>query len=198
MVRDHRRVNTAGTRVYCRLLLLCAGKHASYQTNDVGRDQKITGKHVNAMNRYFSLPLTICLYLFIGCGSLDDNQPAQLISTVPAEGELIEIDGLIHLCFDKPVRHVGVDDYAARNRHGKLSTAAWEIEVNRLQLWDKYFGFHPEKLVELEITFEDDAGRHHVKLNLRRPGLHINGDPLEIAGANVSDGSKDVDPELQT
>ena len=67
------------------------------------------------MNRYFSLPLTLCACLFIGCGGIDDNQPAQLISTVPAEGEYIEIDGLIHLRFDKAVRHVGVNDFAARN-----------------------------------------------------------------------------------
>ena len=150
------------------------------------------------MDRYCSLPLTlcVCLFLFIGCGGIDDDQPAQLISSVPAEGENVDLDGVIHLCFDKPVRHVGVNDYAARNRQGKLSTAAWEIKVNKLQLYDKYFGFHPDKLVQLDITFEDDAGRHRVKLNVRRPGLHIDGWPLVITGGNVLDGAKDVDPEL--
>ena len=155
-----------------------------------------TVRKSNTMNRCFSLSLTLCVCLFVGCGNINDNQPARLISTVPAEGEYIRHDGSIHLCFDKPVRHVGVNDYAALNRHGKLSTEAWEIEVNRLELWDNYFGFHPEKLVQLEITFEDDAGRHRVKLNVRRPGLHIDGWPLEIIGGTVTNGAKDIDPEL--
>ncbi len=43
------------------------------------------------MNRYFSVPLALCVCLFIACGSIDDNQPAQLISTVPAEGDTIGI-----------------------------------------------------------------------------------------------------------
>lgn len=150
------------------------------------------------MDRYCSLPLTlcVCLFLFIACGDIDDDQPARLISTVPADGEHVDLDGVIHFCFDKPVRHVAVNDYAAQNRHGKLSTAAWEIPVNRLELYDKYPGFHPDKLVQLEITFEDDAGRHRVKLNIRRGALHVIGSSFVITGGNVHDGAKDVDPEL--
>ena len=140
------------------------------------------------------------LAIAAGCGGIDDNeddnQPARLISTVPADGEHVDLDGFIHLCFDKPVRHVAVNDYAARNRHGKLSNAAWEIPVNRLELYDKYIGFHPDKLVQLEITFEDDAGRHRVKLNVRRGALHTVGSPLVITGGNVHNGAKNVDPEL--
>lgn len=150
------------------------------------------------MNPYCSSLLTLCacLFLFIGCGSLDENPPALLISTVPAEGEYIEINGLIHLRFDKAVRHVGVNDFAARNRHGKLSTTVWEIEVNVLELWDDYFGWHPEKLVQLNITFEDGAGRHHEKINVRRPAMSIDGWPLKITGGNVWNGAKDIDAEL--
>lgn len=50
------------------------------------------------MNRYFSLLLTLCVCLFIGCGSIDENQPAQLISTVPAEGDTIDIK--LKLCYN--------------------------------------------------------------------------------------------------
>ena len=156
------------------------------------------------MNPYCSLLLTLCacLFLFIGCGSLDENPPALLISTVPAEGEYIDYDGLIYLDFDKAVTDVRVNDYNARNKHGKPSAAGWEIEADRLDIWPSTVGWHPEKSVELSITFEDDAGRHHETLNVRKPALHVDGepighpDPLVIIGGTVTNGAKDADPEL--
>ena len=50
-----------------------------------------SARRLNPMNRYYSLPLTLCVCLFIGCGSINENPPAQLISTVPAEGDTIGI-----------------------------------------------------------------------------------------------------------
>lgn len=148
------------------------------------------------MKPYCSLLLTLCACLFIGCGSINDNQPARLISTVPAEGEVIEHDGLIHLHFDKVVTDVRVNGFAARKRDRKSSATAWEREIGILELWPPRFGFHPEKLVELNITFEDDAGRHHEKLNVFRPALHVDGEPFRITGGNVWNGAQDVDAEL--
>ena len=150
------------------------------------------------MEPYCSLLLTlcVCLFLFIGCDSIDENQPAQLISTVPAEGEYVKFHDLIRLYFDKEVTDVRANDFNAQNRHGKSSAAAWEIAVSRLQIWHRGFGWHPEKLVQLDITFEDDAGRHHEKLNVRIPAMSIDGWPLKITGGNVWNGAKDIDAEL--
>lgn len=148
------------------------------------------------MNLYFSLPLTLCVCLFIGCESIDENQPAQLISTVPAEDEYINSHDLIHLYFDKAVTDVRVNDVNARNRHGKPSAAAWEINASKLDIWPRGIGTHPEALVQLNITFEDDVGRHDKKLNVRRPALIATGNPLVMTGGNVHDGAKDIDPEL--
>lgn len=148
------------------------------------------------MNRYFSLPLTLCACLFIGCGGIDDNQPAQLISTVPAEDEYINSHDLIHLYFDKAVTDVRVNGFAAENRQLKLSAAAWEINASKLDIWPRGIGTHPEALVQLNITFEDDVGRHDKKLNVRRPALIAIGNPLVMTGGNVHDGAKNIDPEL--
>lgn len=160
--------------------------------------RKTATRRLNTMNRYFPLPLKlcVCLFLFIGCDSIDENQPARLISTVPAEGEDLDILGLIHLNFDKPVTDVLVDGFAARNRHRESSAVAWEIKVNELEIWQHYFGWHREKLVQLNIAFEDNAGRHHETLTVRRPAMSIDGWPLQISGGNVHKGAKDVDPEL--
>ena len=148
------------------------------------------------MNRYFSLPLVLCVCLFIGCGSIDDNQPAQLISTVPAEGGHFNPYDLIHLRFDKAVTDVRINGVAAENRQLKSSAATWEIETNKLDIWPPRFGRHPEVLVELNITFEDDTGRHHAKLNVWRVTYIGHGEPPKITGGNVWNGAEDVDPEL--
>lgn len=132
----------------------------------------------------------------MGCGSIDDNQPAQLISTVPAEGEYIDISGAIYLKFDKPVKDVLVDGFAARNGDDKSSAATWEIDVSILELWPPRLGLHPEKLVELDITFEDDAGRHREKVRVRRGAMPIDGEPLEIMGGTVANWAHDIDAEL--
>ena len=158
------------------------------------------------MNPYCSLLLTlcVCLFPFMGCGSMDENPPAQLISTVPAEGETIDTHGLIYFCFDKAVTDVRlkvatgfrVNHYSARNRHGKPSAAAWEIESNTLDIWPRGFGFHPGASVQIDITFEHDAERYHETLNVRTPDLYVNGEPLVILGDNVSHRPKGVDSEL--
>ena len=148
------------------------------------------------MNRYFSLPLVLCVCLFIGCGGIDDSQPAQLISTAPAEEGYINPYDLIHLRFDKAVTNVRVNGVAAQNKQLKSSAAAWEIETNELDIWPPGFGRHPAVLVELNITFEDGAGRHHEKINVRRPAMSIDGWPLKITGGNVWNGAKDIDAEL--
>ena len=149
------------------------------------------------MNRYFSLPLTLCACLFIGCGSIDDNQPARLISTVPAENEPIEHDGLIRLYFDKVVTDVRVNGFAARHKYRQSAGTAWEIAVVRLQLWPNWAGgLQPEKSVQLNITFEDVTGRHHEKVNVLRPEIVINGEFPKIIEGTVWNGAKDVDSEL--
>ena len=149
------------------------------------------------MNRYYSLPLALCVCLFIGCGDIDENQPARLISTAPAEGEAIEHDSLIHLYFDKPVTGVGVNFHSARNKHGKPSAAAWEIEASLLKLWKlTSAGYQPEELVELNIAFKDDLGWHSETLNVRVPAIIVpTPDPPKIIGGNVTHGAEDVDPE---
>ena len=130
-----------------------------------------------------------------GCGSIDDNQPARLISTAPAEGRYINAYDLIHLCFDKAVTDVRVNGVAAQNRQLRSSAAAWEIKTNKLGIWPGV-GNHPEVLVELNITFEDDTGRHHEKLNVWRGSFIGHGEPPKITGGNVWNGAQDVDPEL--
>ena len=166
-----------------------------------------SARRLNPMNRCYSLPLAlcVCLFLFIGCGSTEENQPAQLIWTVPAEGEYIDYDGLIYLYFDKLVTGVGVnyaggDDalgYSARNRHGKSSAAAWEIEVSRLKIWPSAVGYHPEELVQIDITFRDDVGWHNERLKVQRPAIYPPpGRGLVIIGGTVTNGAKDIDPEL--
>ena len=77
-----------------------------------------------------------------------------------------------------------------------LFAAGWEIEVDRLDIWPSTVGWHPEKSVELSITFEDDARRHHETLNVQRHAMSIDGWPLVITGGTVTHGAKDVDPEL--
>ena len=152
------------------------------------------------MNRYYSLPLALCVGLFTGCGGIDDNQPAQLISTVPAEGGLFYHFSVIHLRFDKAVTDVRVNGVAAQNRELKSPAAAWEIAANKLNIWPPNFARGPEVLaevlVELNITFEDDTGRHHTKLNVWRVTYIGHGEPPEITGGNVWNGAEDVDPEL--
>ena len=147
------------------------------------------------MKPYVSLPMALGVCLFIGCGSIDDNQPARLISTAPAEGRYINAYDLIHLCFDKAVTDVRVNGVAAQNRQLRLSAAAWEIKTNKLGIWPGV-GDHPEVLVELNITFEDDTGRHHEKLNVWRGAFIGYGEPPKITGGNVWNGAQDVDPEL--
>ena len=152
------------------------------------------------MNRYFSLPLTLCVSLFIGCGGIDDNQPARLISTDPAEGGRFYHFSVIHLRFDKAVTDVRVNGAAAQNRQSKSSAVAWEIAANKLDIRPPGFGDHPEVLqellVELNITFEDDTGRHHAKLNVWRVTYIGHGEPPKITGGNVTNGAEDIDPKL--
>ena len=50
--------------------------------------------------------------------------------------------------------------------------------------------------MELNITFEDDTGRHHAKLNVWRVDFIGHGIPPEITGGNVTNGAEEVDPEL--
>jgi hypothetical protein len=99
---------------------------------------------------------------------------------------------VIHLNFDKAVTDVRVNGFAAQNTHA----GEWEIKVSILELWLPYLGWHPEKLVELNITFEDDAGRHREKLNVLRPAMSRDGQPLQIIGGTVSNWSHDIDAEL--
>lgn len=159
------------------------------------------------MNPYSSLLLTLCVgfFLFIGCGGIDDDQPARLISTVPSEGEYIDYDGVIYLYFDKLVTNVGVNyagsndalGYSARNRHGKSSSAAWEIEVSTLKMRPNAVGYHPETLVQIDITFADDEGWHNERLKVRRPAIYPPPKRgLVIIGGTVTNGAKDIDPEL--
>ena len=165
-----------------------------------------TGKRLNTKNPYSSLllALCVCFFIFIGCGSIDDDQPARLISTVPAEGEYIDYDGVIYLYFDKlvtgvEVNYAGSNDalgYSARNRHGKSSASAWEIEVSTLKMRPNAV-YHPEELVQIDITFKDDVGWHNERLKVRRPAIYPPpGRGLVITGDNVSHRPKGVDPEL--
>ena len=148
------------------------------------------------MNRYYSLPLALCVCLFTGCGGIDDNQPAQLISTAPAEGGLFYHFSLIHLRFDKTVTDVRVNGVAARNRGDKSYAAAWEIAAGKLDIWPPGFDRRPKVLVELNIAFEDDTGRHHAKLNVWRDPYTGQRDLPKITGGNVTNRAEDVDPEL--
>ena len=159
------------------------------------------------MNPYCSslLTLCVCLFLFIGCGSIDENPPARLISTVPAEGEYIDYDNFIFLYFDKLVTDVRlkvatdarVNHYSARNRHGKASAVAWEIAVSRLKIWPSAVGYHPEELVQIDITFKDDVGWHDESLNVRRPAIYPPpGRGLVIIGGTVTNGAKNIDSDL--
>jgi len=107
---------------------------------------------------------------------------------------------LIHLRFDKTVTDVRINGVAAENRQLKSSAATWEIATNKLAIWPPNFARHPEVLrevlVELNITFEDDTGRHHAKLNVWRVTFIGHGDPPKITGGNVTNGAEDVDLEL--